>query len=58
MFNMVVDFFQHFGLEMCVDGREKTVYTHNLDSTNNNIIYKNTPLTVLKPNESYKYLGV
>ncbi len=28
-FNMVVVYFNYFGLEMCIDGREKTVYTHN-----------------------------
>ena len=59
MFNMCVTYFDFFGLEMAIDGRDKTVYTSNRGHCESkSLLYKNKPIVWLPPEDSYKYLGV
>ena len=63
--NIVQKYFKFFGLEICVDGRDKSIYTSNhiinlsikVDKKVDNK-WISTDLPFYKPNESYKYLGV
>ena len=59
MFDMVTEFFDHFGLEVSTDGREKTVYTSNREGLEpTTIMHHGKAIAWLKQDESYKYLGV
>lgn len=58
-FNICLSFFDNFALEMALDSREKTVYTHNA-STHRPLKHASLGIEVphIKSIESYKYLGL
>ena len=58
-FNICLAFFKHFGLEMAIDGRDKTVYTHNNPThTALRHITLGKEVPRLRECEYYKYLGI
>jgi Reverse transcriptase (RNA-dependent DNA polymerase) len=59
LFDITTQYFNYFGLEMCIDDRDKTVYTSNRGSVEGKtLLYNGKKVPWLKPSESYKYLGV
>ncbi|HYJ01232.1 MAG TPA: reverse transcriptase family protein, partial [Nitrososphaeraceae archaeon] len=60
---MVQNYFDFVGLQMAADGRDKTIYTNNLEWTIHDIYIKDKEGELVKvpfyeSSESYKYLGL
>jgi hypothetical protein len=67
MLNKCIEYFEYIGLEITINGRDKSVYTNNLAIQNNNTLkvikniddkYISKELLKYEKNESYKYLGL
>ena len=58
-FNICASFFKCFALEMAIDGRDKTIYTHT-NPIHRPLMhpYLGKEVPHINPSESYKYLGV
>jgi len=63
LMNICLDYFDYVGLQMAADGRDKTIYTHNVDWDIYDLYIRDKNKELLKvpyynSSESYKYLGL
>src|ERR1700753_2379688 len=63
LMNLCVNYFKFVGLQIAVDGRDKTVYTHNLNRDIYDLYIRDkegnrVKIPIYSKTESYKYLGL